>query len=65
MALVLKTRGCKSSVGSNPTLSAIFRKEVKMKRYEGCSGVSGWIISHLGWFIVIGIMTLFVFILKG
>ncbi len=24
-----------------------------MKRYEGCNGVGGWFISHLGWFIVV------------
>ena len=36
-----------------------------MKRYEGCSGVSGWLISHLGWFVILGIIALFLFLLQG
>lgn len=35
MASVLKTEGCKSSVGSNPTSSAIFKEHCEMNQEDG------------------------------
>ncbi len=33
-----------------------------MKRYEGCNGIGGWFISHLGWFIVIAVVLLLILV---
>jgi hypothetical protein len=36
-----------------------------MKRYEGCNGISGWFLSHLGWFIVVGVILLLILTARG